>query len=381
MNKNAMRSILLGAVVLLALGACSSDADKVSAKPLTAIQNPSTLKTVWRGQTGNGNGNTSINYAPVVLDGQLYTASQNGAMVVYDAKNGHVLWKKKASVPLSSGLAVGDAKLFVNNNQGELLAFNASNGTKLFSASLPNRSFSAPAYGSAKVVVKTIDEQMLAFNADDGTRIWSYEGNVPSMILQGGSSPVINEDIVIQGSADGKITLVTLDKGQLLWQRSTAEPNGVSDISRMVDIDANPLVKGNVIYVGSYQGNVMAIDKFKASVIWQHKLSTRSGLAMSDAALFVTDTQGRVWAFDPATGKVLWQQTKLLGRSLTAPVIVGENVVVADTLGDVHWLSQTDGHFVARVQMDKTGIASNPVADANTVFVMANKGAVAAYSL
>jgi outer membrane protein assembly factor BamB len=375
MNKNTIKALLVG------LAACSSDKDKVAAKPLAAVQNPSTLKIVWRGHTGDGNGKNIVNYAPVLADGQLYTVSQNGTMVAYNAQNGHVIWQKKAGTPLSSGAVVGDGKLFVNDNQGELLAFNVSNGAKAYVVNLPNRSFAAPAYGNGIVIVKTIDEQMLAFHSSDGSQIWSYEGNVPNMILQGGSSPVINDGIVIQGSADGKVTLVTLDKGQLLWQRAAVEPNGVSDISRMVDIDANPLINNNVIYVGSYQGSLVALDKFKAVPIWEHRLSTRSGLVMSTNGLFVTDTRGRVWAFNPTTGKVLWRQNKLFGRILTAPVIVGDNIVVADNMGDVHWLSQADGHFVARVQMDKKGIASNPVADGNTVFVMSSKGAVAAYSL
>ncbi|MCD6045392.1 MAG: bamB [Gammaproteobacteria bacterium] len=367
--------------LLLGLAACSSDEEKVTTKPLAAVQNPATLKILWRGHTGNGNGKSSINYAPVLADGQLYTVSENGTMVVYDAQSGRVIWQKKAGTPLTSGPTVGDGKLFVNDNQGELLVFNASNGAKLLTIDLPNRSFAAPAYSKGIVITKTIDEQMLAFNADNGSPIWSYEGNVPTMILQGGSSPVINDDIVIQGSADGKVTLVTLDKGQLLWQRAAAQPNGISDIARMVDIDANPLIHNNVIYVGSYQGSLVAIDKFNATPIWEHRLSTRSGLALSTNALFVTDTRGRVWAFNPTTGKVLWRQNKLLGRTLTAPAISGDNIVVADTQGDVHWLSQSDGHFVARVQMDKEGIASNPIADANTVFVISSKGAVAAYSL
>lgn len=382
MNKNILlKAVLTGAALLCALTACSSDGEKVTAKPLAAVQNPAALKIVWRGHTGNGNGKSSINYAPVLADGQLYTVSENGTMVVYNAENGRVLWQKKASKPLSSGCTVGDAKLFVNDSQGELLAFNAGNGAAIFTANLPNRSFAAPAYGNGTVISKTIDEEMLAFNANDGSKIWSYEGNVPNMILQGGSSPVINDGIVIQGSADGKMTLVTLDKGQLLWQRAAVQPNGISDLSRMVDIDANPLISNNVIYVGSYQGSIVAIDKFKATPIWEHSFSTRSGLALSTNALFATDTRGRVWAFDPATGKVLWRQNKLLGRTLTAPVVSGDNIVVADTKGDVHWLSQSDGHFVARVQMDKNGIISNPVADGNIVFVMSNKGAVTAYSL
>jgi outer membrane protein assembly factor BamB len=381
MKKSILRAVLMGAMLLFGLVACSSDKDKVTAKPLAAVQNPTTFKMVWRGQTGNGTGKSIINYAPVLVNDQLYTVSENGTIVVYNAENGRVVWQKKVGKLLSSGLTVGDDKLFVNDNQGELLALNASNGATVFTANLPNRSFAAPAYANGIVITKTIDEQMLAFNAADGSQLWSYEGNVPNMILQGGSSPVINDGIVIQGSADGKVTLVTLDKGQLLWQRAAAQPNGISDLARMVDIDANPIISNNVIYVGSYQGSLVAIDKFKAAPIWEHSLSTRSGLALSATALFVTDTRGRIWAFDPATGKVLWRQNKLLGRTLTAPVISGDNIVVADTMGDVHWLSQSDGHFVARVQMDKKGIVSNPVADANTVFLMSNKGVVAAYSL
>ena len=381
MNKNTIKAVLVGALLLLGLTACSSDKETVETKPLATVQNPSTLKMVWRGHTGDGNGKNIVNYAPVLADGKLYTVSENGTMVAYNAQNGQIVWQQKAGTRLTSGPAVGDDKLFVNGNQGELLAFNTSNGAKLYTATLPNRSFAAPAYSNGIVIAKTIDEQMLAFHSNDGSQIWTYEGNVPNMILQGGSSPVINDSIVVQGSADGKVTLVTLDKGQLLWQRAAVEPNGVSDISRMVDIDANPLIRNNVIYVGSYQGSLVALDKFKAAVIWEHRLSTRSGLAMSANALFVTDTKGRVWAFNPATGKVLWRQNKLFNRTLTAPVIVGDNIVVADNKGDVHWLSQTDGHFVARVQMDKKGIASNPVANENTVFVMSSKGVVAAYSL
>ncbi len=374
-------SCIIGLGLLLALSACSSDKDKVQTKPLAAVQNPASLKMVWKGSTGDGDGKTAIDFAPVLMDGTLYTASRNGNLVAYDAEKGRVIWKQKSKIPLSSGPTVGAGKLFVNDDEGELLVFNASNGTKLLTLNLPNQSFAAPAYGNGIVVVKTVDEQMVALNAEDGTKIWSYEGNAPAMILQGGSSPTIDNDIVVQGSADGQVTLVTLDKGQLLWQRPVVQPNGISDIARMVDIDADPVVKNNIIYVASYQGSVVALDKFKATSIWQHSLSTRNNLALTDSALFATDTKGRVWAFDLNTGKVLWRQNKLFGRILTAPVVVGDNIAIADNMGDVHWLNQADGHFVARVQMDKKGIVSSPVAQGNTVFVMSNKGAVAAYQL
>ncbi len=376
-----LSTIMIAMILLFSLNACSSDADKAQTKPLTAVQNPADLKVVWKGHTGNGNAQTDINFSPVFAEDTLYTVSQNGNMVAYEAKNGRIRWQQKNKTRFSSAPTVGDGKLFVNGDAGELWVFDASNGKKLLSLELPNKSFSAPAYSNGTVLVKTIDEVTLAFNAEDGTLRWRYESDVPDMILEGGSSPVITNDIVVQGSAEGRVTLLTLDKGQLLWQRRLVEPEGISDISRMVDIDADPLVKNDIIYVASYQGKLVALDKFKAMPIWEHDLSTRNDLALTDSALFVSDAKGKIWAFNPTTGKVLWRQNNLSGRILTAPVVTGENIVVADNLGNVHWLSQSDGHFVARVLMDKKGISSTPVAEGNRVFVMSNKGAIVAYQL
>jgi outer membrane protein assembly factor BamB len=381
MKFKKIKIAVCSAMIILSVTACSSDKDKVVATPLPVVQNPTALKMTWHGRTGNGTNKSISNFAPALVDGTLYTVSQNGTVMAYDAKNGHVLWKQTLKTKISSAPTVGDDKLFVNDGKAELVALNASTGAKLYSVALPNQSFAAPAYDNGTVVVKTVDETLAAFNAADGSKVWSYEGNAPNMILQGGSSPIIDDGIVIFGSNDGQVTLVTLDKGQLLWQRQVVEPNGVSDIARMVDIDANPLISNNVIYVASYQGEIVALDKFKAQPIWKHRLSTRSGLVLSGSSLFVTDSHGRVWAFDAASGKVLWKQNQLHGRTLTAPVILGNDIVVADDQGNIHWLSQTDGHFIARVQLDKEGIASAPVASNNMVYVMSNKGDVAAYQL
>ena len=381
MNFKKIKIAACGAMILLSMAACSSDKDKVVATPLAAVQNPSSIKMVWHNHTGNGTNKAIINFAPALADGTLYTVSQNGTVEAYDAETGRVLWKQTLKAKISSAPTVGDDKVFVNDSKAELVALNASTGAQLYTIALPNKSFAAPAYDNGTVVVKTVDETVAAFNSADGSKLWSYEGNSPNMILQGGSSPVIDDGIVIFGTNDGQMTLVTLDKGQLLWQRQVVEPNGISDIARMVDIDANPLISNNVIYVGSYQGDIVAIDKFKAQPIWKHRLSTRSGLVLSGSSLFVTDSHGRIWAFDIASGKVMWKQNQLHGRSLTAPAVVGDDIVVADDQGDIHWLSQADGHFVARVQLDKKGIASAPVAYNNKAYVMSNSGDVAAYQL
>ncbi len=371
----AMASLAL----LLGITACSSDANKTTEKALPTIQNAENVHAVWQGSTGDGVGKSSLNFAPALSDNTVYTASQNGMLIAQDSKTGKVIWSQKLKNAITSALTVGDGTVFVNTDSGELLALNGHTGAQIFKITLPNKSFASAAYSNGIVIDKTVDETLLAVNASTGATFWTFKASAPSMILEGGSSPTIDENIVIEGSADGQLTLLTLDQGQMLWQRKVVEPNGISDISRMVDIDSDPVSRGNIIYVASYQGNLSAIDKFKAEPLWTHRLSTRTNLALNDQTIFLSDTKGRVWAFDANTGRVLWKQNQLLGRILTAPVLINDNLVLADNTGMVHWLSQDDGHFTARVFLDKSGINSDPSTDGEKVFVMANNGKLAAY--
>ncbi len=55
-----------------------------------------------------------------------------------------------------------------------------------------------------------------------------------------------------------------------------------------------------------------------------------------------------MWALNRRSGATLWRQDKLLRRSLTAPVLDGSHVVVADYDGYLHWLSRESGKIEAR---------------------------------
>jgi outer membrane protein assembly factor BamB len=93
-------------------------------------------------------------------------------------------------------------------------------------------------------------------------------------------------------------------------------------------------------------------------------------------------SNGDVWALDRATGATLWRQKKLGYRGVTAPVPFGEHyVVVGDREGYLFWLDRSDGHFVARVRVDGSGVLVPPVADGDTLYVLSRDGKLAAYRI
>jgi outer membrane protein assembly factor BamB len=67
----------------------------------------------------------------------------------------------------------------------------------------------------------------------------------------------------------------------------------------------------------------------------------------------------------------------LHSRRLSAPVIVGGHVVVADFEGYLHWLSPDDGRIVGRVRAVGSQVVATPVLQEDRLFVLGRDGEIA----
>ena len=81
------------------------------------------------------------------------------------------------------------------------------------------------------------------------------------------------------------------------------------------------------------------------------------------------------------TGNPVWQQTKLLDRQITGPAVMGNYIVVGDKEGYLHWLSQQDGHFAARVKTSRSGMIVSPLVENGVLYVVTTDGYLMAYKI
>ena len=156
-------------------------------------------------------------------------------------------------------------------------------------------------------------------------------------------------------------------------------PRGRSDLERMVDIDADPKLVDNILYVATYQGHVAALSLHTGEVIWTRDVSSYAGIAVDAKNVYVTDDASDVWALDRRTGASVWKQDKLKARSLSGPAAVDGYVVVGDYAGYVHWLRADDGQFAARTHEDDSRIISAPIVAGDLVLVYSSGGKLIAY--
>ena len=71
---------------------------------------------------------------------------------------------------------------------------------------------------------------------------------------------------------------------------------------------ASPTLAGNRVYVGSYDGNLYALDAASGAVAWKVDLGARvaSSAAVSDGLVYVLGYDAQLHALDSVTGKSNW---------------------------------------------------------------------------
>lgn len=348
---------------------------------LKAVQNKAKISEKWSVAVGKSNKNsTFLKLKPVVRGDIIYTAAANGVVQAVDKKQGKLIWSQQLKEGIVSGPTVANGYVAVGTNRSRVILIRQSDGKVLHQLKVSSDALSRPTITSDKVIVKTIDGNLYAFDLKSGEKTWVAEHGAPSLILKASSSPVVMGQQVLVGFSDGKLDAVDIATGRVAWQRSIAYATGASDVERLVDIDADPLVRGNTVYLASYQGYVGALSLGTGEFIWNKPASVYKNLAIDGHTLYLTDSNDVLWAMDRQNGQVKWKQEALKARGLTEPVLMGKDLIVADKTGYVHVIATDNGELIGRERLD-AAVDVAPVVDGNNIYVMTTNGKLNSLSI
>jgi outer membrane protein assembly factor BamB len=358
--------------------------DDDNAEPPAKLENISSevkLRKLWSTSAGVGYDEQFVKLVPTVEGPYLLVADRKGRVTALSAETGKRLWQTQTKKLLSAGPGAGEELVLVGTSDAEVLALSLLDGSIVWEAKVTSEVLSVPQIDLGVVVVQTANGNVTGLSAVDGSQLWIYDRTVPPLTLRGTSTPAVEHGVVLAGFASGKLTAISTEKGFVAWETSVAIPKGRSELERMVDVDADPVIVGTAVYVASYQGRVVVIDIQNGNLGWTRDMSSFAGLGVDFAQVYVTDQESNVWALTRDSGDSVWKQDKLLNRTVTAPEPYSNYVAVGDYEGYLHLLSRYDGHFVARVRVDSDGISARPVSADDVIYVYGNGGTVAAYTL
>jgi outer membrane protein assembly factor BamB len=331
----------------------------------------------WRANVGNAG---RYLFAPAFYQDGVYAAGGRGRIVRLNAATGKTVWRVDTKAPLSGGVGVGENMLMVGTAKGAVLAYDLD-GKLLWKSTVSSEVLSAPQAADGLVVVRSGDSRIFGLDAKDGTRRWEYQTITPPLTLRANPGVIIVEGFVIAGMPAGKLVVLNLANGGVVWETVVAAPKGDNELERITDIAGAPLVEQQKVCAVTFQGRAACYETERGGQLWARAASSVGGLAADERSVYVSEDTGAVAALDKNTGASVWKQDSLSHRSLSTPLAFGNHVVVGDFEGEVHFLKIEDGSFAARIGTDGGGIAAAPVRVDDKVLVQTRKGGVYAITV
>ena len=243
----------------------------------------------WKFKTGD-----VVHASPAIADGTLFVGSWDSYFYALDAATGKEKWRFKTGedpdihnqVGIQSSAAVADGMVYFGCRDSHLYALDAKSGEKKWEFGAKGSWIvSSPAVKDGKVYFVTSDSSLLyALDAKSGAVLHSVGFNHWYMF----SSPAVAGEMLYFGLTQGKLVAVDLAEFKPVWTFETdgmkehgaaytkadGTPNGealyrsdfyddmVAGLDRtmsMGSILSSPVVVGDVVYVGSADGNLYAL--------------------------------------------------------------------------------------------------------------------------
>ncbi|WP_332813781.1 outer membrane protein assembly factor BamB [Ramlibacter sp.] len=373
-----LRRGLVAAAVVVALTGCSmlpflgGGAEKPQPAELQA--NPATLgiRAAWTNRIGP----VSFPLEVHVTGQQLALASSDGTVALLDAATGRDLWRASVGATIAAGVGSDGSTLAVVTSGNELVAL--SGGRVLWREKLPAQAYTAPLVAGKRVFVLAADRSVSAFDGATGRRLWSQSRPGEPLVLRQAGVLLAVGDTLVAGQG-GRLAGLNPLNGSVRWEAPIATPRGTNDVERLVDLVGPVSRVGPSVCTRAYQAAVGCVDTARGTLAWTRPARGTEGVGGDERIVVGTESDDRVVAWRRDSGERAWVHDRLLHRALSAPLVVGSSVAVADGTGWLHVLSREDGSLRNRVATDGSASAAAPVVAGTTLVVVTRNGGVHAF--
>jgi outer membrane protein assembly factor BamB len=378
-----VRRRLVAALAAFALGGCSSlpswnpldwfasTPEGAKPAPLPVLTGARSVTPLWSANVGGGGG---FVFTPALAGDSVYAAARDGTVMRIDAASGRTHWRVAAGARLSAGVGSDGQVVAVASDEGDVIVLEAKNGEPRWRARVSSEVLARPAVGGGLVVVRSADSRVFAFGSTDGKRRWVYQRSAAPLSVRTPAGVTLHEGFVFGGFSGGKLIALAESSGGLRWEVTVAVPKGATELERVTDVVGEPATRHREVCVGCFQGRIACYEWQSGSQEWSREISTLTGVSIDARYAFVSSDRGAVQAFDRSDGRSVWKQDRLAFRQLTLPVPLGEDLVVGDFEGYVHFLSRETGAFSARAATDGSPVRAAPLAIPGGVLVQTQNG-------
>jgi len=286
----------------------------------------------------------------------IFIFTEQGEVSALDF-TGDLIWKKSFNDQISAGLGYGFESIFFATENGKIISLNAKSGEKIWESRVNGEVLSSPSTNGLIVAVQSSNGKITALDFNDGNFKWEYQSTVSPLSLRGTSKPVFDKKFIYVGFGNGNLVKIESRTGVVQWEVPVTVSDGVSEIERMIDVEAMPVISPNgLAYAVTFQGDLSAVEIVQGRTVWRSSASSTKDILHTKNKTYIVDSEDLIKSYDGIKGNSLWNLDDFKLRKLSSPKKFKDHMIVGDYEGYLHAVNLNNGEIEGRFRPSNQAI-------------------------
>jgi eukaryotic-like serine/threonine-protein kinase len=311
----------------------------------------------------------------------------------------NVKWKFPTGDKIVSSPVYADGAIYFGGDDGNVYALDAANGHQLWKRRTGGPVAATPAIAGATLYVGSYDGKFYALDTRTGAPRWKFttggERRFEAKGLHGMlpksqtiadpfdvylSSPVVGGGLVYFGSGDGNVYALDTTSGNLKWKFQTGDV-----------VHASPAFADGVVYFGSWDSYFYAVDAVTGAEKWRfhggedalahNQVGFQSSPAVVNGVVYTGCRDSNLYALDAATGKEKWRFNNSGSWVISSPAVSRGKVIFGTSDSSLYLVLDAEtGKEIVR-QQGNAYVFSSPSVAGDLVYVGVLNGTLEARDL
>ncbi len=321
---------------------------------------PESLELLWEYDAPDG-----VTASAAIAHGRVYAGIVGGNVFCLDLKTGGLIWSYRSiesddpdefAPGFQAPVTVTDQLVLCGDEDGVMHAIDRETGTKRWTLPTDGEVVGGVTIVGERAIFGSHGGKLFSLNLADGSIGWEFETRGPV-----NASPTIGENFTFVTGCDQPIMrVVNIETGQ---QESEIPLDGL--------LIATPALWGDMLYFGTDEGTVYAVDWKAKQTVWSYSDPTRqfeirSSPAVIDDLIIIGSRDKHVHAINRLTGDEVWKFATRAGID-SSPVVCGDHVYFGSRDKHVYGLAIADGHEVWKHNVRQSITASPAIGEGHLV--------------
>ena len=283
--------------------------------------------------TDPATGNLSIALnSPFIYEGIVYAGHNDGKMLAYELATGRDIWKAEDKSAYHAGPVIFKDQIIYGTVQGRVYSRQYLTGKPKYVVDLGASVETEGVLYRGKILFHLRNHQLFCLDAETGKILWAYKRSVPyQTTIQRASRPLVVDNKIFIGFADGYVAAFGIEDGVLLWENKLVSGN------KFVDIDATPVMKDGKLFVASLTGPIAILEPNSGNLLRTlDYIASRSPLVRDEQVLIGT-TDGELVLLDKTFRELVKKKISKAAissivdwKGKLAVATVGANIYIVD---------------------------------------------------